>query len=101
MPASLEKPSPPSRTLLDRGEPMAVPTFVDRVVLRVAPDVTTLVDYHHSPVRKAEHGGHGAGGHRNGTHGADLVLPVPDGTVVMTEAGEVLADLVGAGTEVV
>ncbi len=118
---------------------MAVPTFVDRVVLRVSggrggngvasvhrekfkplggpdggnggpggsvvlrvdPDVTTLVDYHHSPVRKAQHGGHGAGGHRNGTHGADVVLAVPDGTVVMAEDGEVLADLVGAGTEVV
>ena len=52
------------------------------VVLRVDPDVTTLVDYHHSPHRKAEHGGHGAGGNRNGAHGDDLVLPVPDGTVV-------------------
>ena len=52
------------------------------VILRVDPDVTTLLDYHHSPHRKAEHGGHGAGGHRNGAHGADLVLPVPDGTVV-------------------
>ena len=36
------------------------------VILRVDPDVTTLVDYHHSPHRRAEHGGHGAGGHRNG-----------------------------------
>ncbi len=71
------------------------------VILRVDPDVTTLVDYHHSPNRKAAHGGHGAGGHRNGAHGADLVLPVPDGTVVTTEDGEVIADLVGVGTEVV
>src|SRR3954451_23432626 len=71
------------------------------VVLRVDSDVTTLVDYHHSPHRRAEHGGHGAGGHRNGSHGADLVLPVPDGTVVTTRDGEVLADLVGFGTELV
>ena len=71
------------------------------VILRVDPDVTTLVDYHHSPTRKAEHGGHGAGGHRNGAHGSDLVLPVPDGTVVTDERGEVVADLVGAGTEIV
>ncbi|RYU12217.1 GTPase ObgE [Nocardioides iriomotensis] len=71
------------------------------VILRVDPDVTTLVDYHHSPHRRAEHGGHGAGGHRNGGHGADLVLPVPDGTVVTDERGTVLADLVGAGTEMV
>ncbi|GAB2748427.1 GTPase ObgE [Nocardioides pakistanensis] len=71
------------------------------VILRVDPDVTTLVDYHHSPHRRAEHGGHGAGGHRNGAHGADLVLPVPDGTVVSDEHGNVLADLVGTGTEMV
>ena len=71
------------------------------VILRVDPDVTTLVDYHHSPHRRGEHGGHGAGAHRNGGHGADLVLPVPDGTVVSTAAGELLADLVGAGTELV
>ena len=71
------------------------------MILRVDPDVTTLVDYHHSPARRAEHGGQGAGGHRNGGHGGDLVLPVPDGTVVLDERGEVIVDLVGAGTEVV
>src|SRR5689334_22172365 len=70
------------------------------VILRVDSDVTTLIDYHHNAKRKATHGGHGAGGMRNGAHGEDLVLPVPDGTVV-TEDGEVLADLVGAGTEMV
>jgi GTP-binding protein len=69
------------------------------VILRVDPDVTTLIDYHHNARRKAGHGGHGAGGHRNGSHGEDLVLPVPDGTVVTDEHGEVIADLVGAGTE--
>ena len=71
------------------------------VILRVDPDVTTLLDYHHSPKRRAEHGGHGAGGHRNGSHGADLVLPVPDGTLVTDTKGTVLADLVGPGTELV
>lgn len=71
------------------------------VILRVDPDVTTLVDYHLGPDRKAEHGGHGAGSHRNGAHGRDLVLPVPDGTVVSTSDGELLADLVGYGTELV
>jgi GTP-binding protein len=71
------------------------------VILRVDPDVTTLIDYHHQAQRSAPHGGHGAGGHRNGSHGEDLVLPVPDGTVVTNQAGEVLADLVGPGTEMV
>ena len=71
------------------------------VILRVDPGVTTLLDYHHSPKRRAENGGHGAGAHRNGAHGADLVLPVPDGTVVSDRQGNVLADLVGPGTELV
>jgi len=71
------------------------------VILRVDPDVTTLIDYHLGGKRAAGHGGHGAGGHRNGSHGGDLVLPVPDGTVVMDDDGQVLADLVGAGTEMV
>ena len=71
------------------------------VILRVDPDVTTLIDYHHQALRAAPHGGHGAGGHRNGSHGEDLVLPVPDGTVVSNETGTVLADLVGPGTEMV
>ena len=71
------------------------------VILRVDQGVTTLLDYHHSPRRGAEHGGHGAGGRRNGSHGADLVLPVPDGTVVSRANGDLLADLVGLGTELV
>jgi len=70
------------------------------VVLRVDPDVTTLVDYHHSPRRRAENGGQGAGAHRNGGHGADVVLPVPEGTVVGV-GGETVADLLGPGTELV
>ena len=71
------------------------------VILRVDPDVTTLLDYQHSPKRRAQHGGHGAGDMRNGAHGADLVLPVPDGTVVSDPRGRVLADLVGPGSELV
>jgi len=71
------------------------------VILRVDPDVTTLIDYHHNARRQAEHGGHGAGAHRNGSHGEDLTLPVPDGTVVTDGAGHVLADLLGPGTEMV
>ena len=72
------------------------------VILRVAQDVTTLVNYHHEPHRKAGSGAPGAGGHRNGAKGPDLVLTVPDGTVVRdADTGETLADLVGVGTELV
>ncbi|CAN5201576.1 MAG: GTPase ObgE [Nocardioides sp.] len=71
------------------------------VILRVDPHTTTLIDYHHSPKRAASNGAQGAGDHRNGAHGEDLVLPVPDGTVVTDASGTVLADLVGIGTELV
>ncbi len=67
------------------------------VVLEVDPQSTTLLDYHHSPHRKAKNGQPGAGDERNGADGADLILPVPAGTVVKDAAGEVLADLVAAG----
>lgn len=118
---------------------MAIPSFVDRVVLHLAagsgghgcmsihrekfkplggpdggnggrggdialvvdPSVTTLLDYHRSPHRKARNGTPGAGSHRNGADGEDVVLPVPDGTVVTTRDGELIADLVGAGTRIV
>lgn len=71
------------------------------VVLEVDPQTTTLLAYHHRPHQRAESGGHGKGDMRMGRSGADLVLPVPDGTVVRSVDGEVLADLVGAGTRFV
>ena len=118
---------------------MAIPSFVDRVVLHVAagngghgcvsihrekfkplggPDggnggdggdvvlvvdrnTTTLLDFHRSPHRRARNGAPGEGDNRHGAKGEDVMLPVPDGTVVSTPDGEVLVDLVGAGTRYV
>lgn len=118
---------------------MAVPSFVDRVVLHVAagdgghgcvsihrekfrplggpdggdgghggdvvvvvdPNTTTLLDYHRAPHRRAGNGKPGQGDNRHGAKGEDVVLPVPDGTVVSTPDGEVLVDLVGGGTRYV
>ncbi|MGW8886822.1 GTPase ObgE [Streptomyces sp. NPDC055749] len=68
------------------------------VILVVEQAVTTLLDYHHSPHRKATNGQPGAGDNRSGKDGQDLVLPVPDGTVVLDTEGNVLADLIGQGT---
>ena len=71
------------------------------VTLVVDPSTTTLLDYHHTPHRRATNGKPGQGGHRSGAEGKDLILAVPNGTVVKTARGEVLADLVGAGTSYV
>ena len=71
------------------------------VILRATRDVATLVDYHHRPHRTAERGRHGEGDLRRGADGADVVLPVPVGTVVKDADGEVLTDLVVEGEEFV
>ncbi|MFD9034977.1 GTPase ObgE [Streptomyces sp. NPDC059567] len=68
------------------------------VILVVDQAITTLLEYHHSPHRKATNGQPGAGDNRSGKDGQDLVLTVPDGTVVLDKQGNVLADLVGQGT---
>jgi GTP-binding protein len=68
------------------------------VSLTVDAGVHTLLDYHFRPHVRADNGKGGQGNNRDGANGTDLVLPVPDGTVVQTADGEVLADLVGAGT---
>jgi GTPase len=72
------------------------------VILRVDPALTTLVDYHRQSHRRATNGQPGRGDHQNGARGEDVVLPVPDGTVVTDETtGEQLADLTGPGAELV
>ncbi len=71
------------------------------VILEVDPGVATLLDFHRRPVRRGGNGRPGEGSNRTGAEGADLVIGVPDGTVVKTQNGEVLADLIGAGTQFV
>ncbi|MBN1173142.1 MAG: GTPase ObgE [Micromonosporaceae bacterium] len=71
------------------------------VELVVDPGVHTLLDFHFHPHLRAGNGKGGQGSNRDGANGADLVLRVPDGTVVQGQDGEVLADLVGAGTRYV
>ncbi|MDX6285887.1 MAG: GTPase [Frankiales bacterium] len=68
------------------------------VVLVVDASVTTLLDFHRHPHQRAANGRPGAGSHKHGAEGGDLVLSVPSGTVVTTADGELIADLVGAGT---
>ncbi|GII64927.1 GTPase Obg [Sphaerisporangium krabiense] len=72
------------------------------VTLEVDPNTSTLLDYHHRPHRKAGNGKQGMGSNRDGATGEDVVLKVPNGTVVKNATtGEVLIDLVGAGTRYV
>ncbi|WP_127841813.1 GTPase ObgE [Actinomyces wuliandei] len=71
------------------------------VVITTDPSVSTLLAYHRRPHRRASSGTPGMGDWRRGVDGQDLVLPVPEGTVVKDVNGEVLADLVGHPASVV
>ncbi|MFI7539300.1 GTPase ObgE [Streptosporangium sp. NPDC049376] len=72
------------------------------VILEVDANTATLLDYHRRPHRKAANGKQGQGSNRDGANGDDVVLPVPDGTVVRNATtGEVLVDMIGAGTRYV
>ncbi|CDO33052.1 GTPase ObgE [Mycolicibacterium porcinum] len=68
------------------------------IVLVVDPQVHTLLDFHFHPHVVAPSGKQGAGSNRDGAAGDDLIVRVPDGTVVLDEDGRMLADMVGAGT---
>ncbi|MEI6843678.1 MAG: GTPase ObgE [Actinomycetes bacterium] len=68
------------------------------ITLVVDPNVTTLLDFHHSPHRKATSGRAGYGDRKDGPSGEDMILSVPNGTVVLDADGNQLADLVGNGT---
>ena len=72
------------------------------VILRVADNLNSLVEYHRQSVRRATNGQPGRGDHQHGAKGEDVVLAVPAGTVVSdATTGEHLADLTGSGEEYV
>ena len=77
------------------------------VIVRVDPQLSSLIDYRFKHHFRAERGTHGQGARKHGRDGDDLVLRVPLGTVVreldpetMTPAFEV-ADLTQPGEQVV
>ena len=71
------------------------------ISLRVDPGQTTLRDFQHRLHFKATPGGRGTRARRHGKAGDDLVLDVPPGTAVHDDdSGELLADLVATGQEV-
>src|SRR6202000_1382933 len=69
------------------------------VILEVDPSTSTLLDFHRRPIRKAANGHQGEGSNRNGAAGEDQVIKVASGTVVLDADGQLLADLVGNGTQ--
>jgi GTP-binding protein len=71
------------------------------VILKATTGVSDLALYKQRPKWSAEPGANGAGGRKTGKGGADVVLDVPVGTVVLDEEGELLADLDRNGADIV
>ena len=67
------------------------------VIVRADRNVASLLAFRDHPHRRAASGKHGSGKQRHGARGEDLVIPVPEGTVVKTRDGRPLADLVRDG----
>ena len=67
------------------------------VWLQANHNVSSLIAFKDHPHRPAGNGTHGKGKARHGARGEDLVVPVPEGTVVRSLDGKILADLVHAG----
>ena len=60
-------------------------------------NAASLLPFRDFPHRAATNGTHGMGKARHGARGKDVVVHVPEGTVVLHRDGTVAADLVGAG----
>jgi GTP-binding protein len=60
-------------------------------------DVASLLGFRDHPHRAGGDGRHGQGRARHGAAGADIVVPVPEGTIVKSLDGELLVDLAVAG----
>ncbi len=72
------------------------------VIVRVDPQMRTLLDLRYRSIYRAENGKHGQGKRKTGRSGADVIVQVPPGTVLKNEdTGEQVADLVEAGRDVV
>ena len=70
------------------------------VIFRAVPNVNTLIDYRFKTNFAAQRGQNGMGRMRTGYSGEDLVLPVPTGTVILSENEEIeYADLNADGME--
>ncbi len=65
------------------------------VILKTSRHLNSLMDYRSNKKYSAENGQPGAAKNCSGAQGQDLIMLVPEGTVIRSSNGEILADLTG------
>ncbi len=72
------------------------------VIVVADSNLSTLLDYTYRDTWNAEAGHHGSGANRTGHSGADVVLPVPPGTVIRdADTSELLGEVIEDGDRIV
>ena len=72
------------------------------IIFKVDEGINTLSDFHYGGKYKAENGEDGNKRRMHGKNGADLIIKVPEGTVIKeAESGKVIADMSGDNKEAV
>jgi GTPase len=71
------------------------------VIVRGDDNLATLLDYTYRDSWQAERGEHGMGSNKTGRSGADVILPVPPGTVIREVGGPLLGEVLAHGDEIV
>src|SRR5512132_1904683 len=72
------------------------------IIVRGDSNLATLLDYTYRDRWTAERGEHGMGSNKTGHSGADVVLPVPPGTVIRDGATrEIIAEILADGQEAI
>jgi GTP-binding protein len=68
------------------------------ILVRGDSNLATLLDYTYRDSWDADNGDHGSGSNKSGRSGADVVLPVPPGTIVRdARTGEMIAEVLTDG----
>jgi GTP-binding protein len=72
------------------------------VIIRVDPNLRTLIDLHYHPHYRAKDGAGGRGGKKRGKDGTDFIIKVPPGTIIRdAETSRLMTDLVSWGQEII
>src|SRR3954467_7007173 len=71
------------------------------IIVRGDDNLATLLDYTYRDSWTAERGEHGMGSNKTGRSGADVILPVPPGTVIREVGGAHIGEILAHGDEIV